>query len=466
MHRIRYLSPNRLKKALIREYRAFSHALRSRYFIRYFRKDLTDIRQKPMCLNIFCEEVKDYSGIIDFFSREKVMYFEGKHTIYVPPQKAFFEITGISKDLYPPNSGFKFIKNFKPLNRASYLIDGYRQPVERAMLGRLENQADAANILHCFGLGPQLHDLVEVHSSQFKTGCFVVQHINSVTPSYDEWSAFMRMMRNSVENLNGALVLARPEKWNHSDFEPPSCGGNLLKRVADGKLFYVDFQQFIVVDKAAIIKSNLDDSAGLFHFGNTRRVLSSSRYLYQSVPGIKESAKRDVQKRWMLYRAMLRNAGISLRNRSILDICCNAGMFMSLALGESARLALGWDLPEVIAQAKRLQLLLGNTRALFFPAQLNTNYYLSKDIPVWAEKTIKGCIVFYLAAWRHIGFMSHLAEIPWRALVYEGHQEDTREETVNNCRKVEILWKCKLINLTTLTDGDSGSRPVALFTRD
>jgi hypothetical protein len=275
----------------------------------------------------------------------------------------------------------------------------------------------------------------------------------------------MGRMKHTIERLDGAVAIVRPEGWDHCDFMPSNCSGNLLRR-ADGTLFYIDFQQFVIVNKAAIITDILKDSTQIFHFGSTRRVFGSRRYLYQSIPGIAEVAKRDIQERWKLFQSLLANVGIDLEGRCVLDICCNAGMFISLALANGARMGLGWDLPEVIARTEQLQCIIGNTRALFFSAQLDTGYDLSKDIPDWIAKNIEGSIVFYLAAWRHVGFIFDLANIPWRALVFEGHQEDTEEETLENFREVESLWGCRLVNRTVISDGDSDIRPVAIFIRD
>jgi hypothetical protein len=369
-------------------------------------------------------------------------------------------------NLYPPDAGFKLLKRFAPLERANYLIDGSRQPVKRIMLGSLENQVDAANLLYSLGLGPRLYDLAEIQSSRFKTGCFVVQHIDGEPPTCDEWHAFMARMRAAIDGLKGAVALVPQDGWNHPDFRPLDCGGNLLKRSSDGELFYIDFQQFVVVDERAIIARILDDSKQAFHFGDCRRLLRSKRYLYQSIPGVIEIAKRDVQRRWTLFHSLLQSTGIDLQGRSVLDIGCNAGMFMALALANGARMGMGWDLPEVIASAEQLQLALGNTRMLFFKAHLGSDYSLSKDVPDWAAGNLEDSIVFYLAAWRHVGFIADLANIPWRALVFEGHQGDTEEETLKNFHRIQSLWGCRLVRQDVISDGHSDTRPVALFLRD
>jgi hypothetical protein len=465
MKPVQYFSPKRIYRFLRRECIALRHWLNYWCSAKLSRISLQEIRQRPQPLLLDLDNVSNYSELRVSLAQKNVRFSEGKHTIYVPPQDEFFKIAGPNADLYPPDAGFKLLKRFTPLEHANYLVDGYRQPVIRAMMGQLENQADAAGFLYSYRLGPRLYDLVEIQSSCFKTGCFVVQHIDGESPSKDEWAGFMQRMKHTIEHLGKSVMILRPEGWEHCDFAPPNCGGNLLRR-ADGTLFYIDFQQFSVVDKAAIIADILEDSTQTFHFGATRRVFGSKPYLYQSIPGLVRAAKRDVQERWKVFHKLLTDSDIDIEGRCVLDICCNMGMFMSLSLASGARIGLGWDLPEVAAQAERLQCIIGNTRILFFPAQLDSDYKLSKDIPNWLARDVSDSIVFYLAAWRHVGLISDLASIPWCALIFEGHQEDSEEETIQLFSEMESLWGCRLVSQTTINDGDSEVRAVALFVRD
>jgi hypothetical protein len=424
------------------------------------------VRQRPLGLTGDFGEVSAYQELCEFLASNGIGFSQGKHTIYIPPQDSFYRLTGVDTHRYPPDAGFKIVKRFVPLDRTSYLIDGYRQPVARAMLGGLENQVATAALLHDLGLGPRIYDLTEIRASRFVTGCFVMQHISGETPSHDEWSGFMDQMKSAIAHYADGVVLVPPDGWNHTDFAPPDCSGNLIRRASDGRLFYIDFQQLAIVNQQAVVDSILEDSTGHFHFGGSRHVLGARRYLYQSIPGSGRIAKRDVSKRWQLFCAMLGEAGITVADRALLDICCNAGMFISLGLADGARVGLGWDLPEVIADTSKLQSILGNTRAWFFPAQMGPNYRLSDDIPGWMRDSVRDSIVFYLAAWRHVGFIADVAAVPWRALIFEGHQEDTEQETTANLRMLESLWGCRLASRTVIADGDSGARPVALLLRD
>src|SRR5213078_1719048 len=59
------------------------------------------------------------------------------------------------------------------------------------------------------------------------------------------------------------------------------------------------------------------------HFGR-EHVLRGRRYLYQSVPGAGESGRRDTVRRWHRISQELRRAGISVDDRLVLDVGCNA----------------------------------------------------------------------------------------------------------------------------------------------
>jgi hypothetical protein len=61
--------------------------------------------------------------------------------------------------------------------------------------------------------------------------------------------------------------------------------------------------------------------------------------------------------------------------------------------------------------------------------------------------------------------MQDLANIPWKALFYEGHEEDTPEEWAQNCAVMQRKWNCKQAFSTRMSDGDCGARDIALFIR-
>jgi hypothetical protein len=90
---------------------------------------------------------------------------------------------------------------------------------------------------------------------------------------------------------------------------------------------------------------------------------------------------------------------------------------------------------------------------------------LKDDIPDWLFRSLSGSVVFYLAAWRHVGFIEDLKNIPWSALVFEGHQGDNSEEFRCNISLMERVWDCQLAASSEIADGDCGTRPVAVFVR-
>lgn len=457
------LSPTKIRRAVEMEARAFSHALRSRMLRP--RVKLESARQKPTILAMSLPGVTKYPELVEFLTGNGFTFHEGRHTLYLPPQDGLQDLLGRNRSIYPPDAGLKLLKSLGPVDRATYLVDGYRRPVTKVVLGGVANQADAASLLFVLGLGPRPYDLAEVQAPGFRTACFVVQHIDGCEPSDDERVQFISQMRQAVARFEGAVALVPAEGWDHVDFGPPDCRGNLLKSHLDGRLYYIDSQQFLIMDKRAVLTAILNESRHTLHFGRTRRILGSVEYLYQSVPGVSIASKRDVQERWGLYLQLLTMAGVDLTGRAVLDICCNAGMFMALGLAHGAKLAIGWDLPEVVTAAERLQCLLGNTRINFRAAHLNPGYVLSRDVPSWMGGCGRDSIVFYLAAKKHVGLIRDLANIPWRALVYEGHQGESEEDCKRDISEMEHLWNCVLTAQAVVSDGDSGMRRVALLTR-
>jgi hypothetical protein len=126
----------------------------------------------------------------------------------------------------------------------------------------------------------------------------------------------------------------------------------------------------------------------------------------------------------------------------------------------------GWDLPAVVSAAERLQCPLGNTRLSFVPGQLNAESALEAQVPEWLRGSLDGSIIFFLAVWRHVGWPAALARIPWKALVFEGHEADTAEEAQENVKLIERQWRCRRVMEGTVIDGESDRRPLALFVRD
>src|SRR5690606_32240226 len=57
-------------------------------------------------------------------------------------------------------------------------------------------------------------------------------------------------------------------------------------------------------------------------------------------------------------------------------------------------------------------------------ANLSTEYPLKDDIPPYVMSQVNEAVVFFLSMRKHVGILRDLAILPWRVLVYEGHQDE------------------------------------------
>ncbi len=188
-------------------------------------------------------------------------------------------------------------------------------------------------------------------------------------------------------------------------------------------------------------------------------------YPYQSIPGVSVNAKRDMEVRWVEIRDLLTKFDLSLENRMVLDICCSSGIFMSYALSEGASWALGWDIPDVASITSKLQKVLGISRAEVFGAKLHDRYPLKNDIPAHLTSHLDESVIFLFSAVAHVGFIEEIGEIPWRFLVFEGHEADEFEDRKAELESYAIRWNAELLTMDKIHDGDSFPRPLAIIAR-
>jgi hypothetical protein len=408
--------------------------------------------------------VEDLKGLL---RRNGILFNEGGNTIYVPPQPGLEQLFGGMVTFYPSDAGFKILKHFRPPKNASYVGHcGYGSQgdcyIRRILTGSVGDQIDSANVLHMFEIGPALYDVAEIVVDGTVMTCFIVQHIDGVCPTAGDHTEFLKKL-NSLIN-NGTLALVPPEGLKFIDFKSPDCNGNLIRSNETGKLMYVDFQQFVLRNKKEMIKEIVSEARGVLHFGDSR-LFRREKYLYQSIPGISAVGKRDIDKRWSVIRNLLHDSGIEVAGRIVLDIGCNAGMMSSCALADGALWSIGWDLPDVVEKAKRLNAILGNTRLSFNAGKISETYPISEDIPERFRPLLGESIVFYLAVWKHIGVISGLAEIPWKAVVFEGHEGDTFENLGDIFLRLQSEWHYTISVKSEIRDGDCGRRPIAVLVR-
>lgn len=448
----------------------------SRYFIhvcsdciphifvkRLLKHDSSPVRQTTLSHETRLPESASADDILAFLSKHGVKYHEGRHTFYVPPQQGLDQILGPFVASYPADAGFKILKNIGSGDHQSYLhVDREPYPwAERILLGSAQDVFDGACLAEILELGPRVYDLVTLKNGTMSLTCYVVQHIAGQNPSMNDYHGFMERLKEYMDQ--GVLGVALPQGLECGDFARPDCNANLIKG-ADGKCYYVDFQHFILKDRNKLIDSILAREVAHLHFGEPH-FLTRKEFLYQEIPGLCQAAKRDTTKRWSTIKALLDAQEVSLKDRLLLDICCNTGMMLACGLSEGAFWGLGWDLPEVAGPANRIQRMLGNSRVQITGCRLGEDYALTQDIPSHLRPRLKGSVVFYLAASQHVGFIGGLATTPWEFLVYEGHEKDHGETVVKNLETMKQKWGCHVVAQRTIKDGHCGERPLALLMR-
>jgi hypothetical protein len=457
--RVVYESARRLRG----EIRVALHAWRAGVLTHAGRPDadLAD-RQRPLRWTARLPSFDAPGELRDWLTRQGIAYSEGRHTFYLPPQSG---LAGLfpAASFYPADAGFKILKDPGSPDESRYVGAAQTTILQTRLTGSPYRQVLAAGYLAMHGIGPAIYDLAEITTAGGQSlTAFVVQDAGRDVPTMDEYGAFMHALEERLQS--GELAVIPPNWRQRGDFSAPDCARNLVKSSAGGAVRYIDFQQFLVTDQRLVVRRLLEAASGDLHFG-TAYAARGGKYPYQSVPIAGEPAKRDTQIRWRMMAGLLRRYGIDPELRIFFDVGCNAGMMLAEALAAGARWGVGWDLPRVAGHARRLQLALGNTRLDLIGARLDAEYPLAGDVPERLRPFTEGAVVFYLAVRQHLGFMPALAALPWRYLLYEGHQGESADTIPLHMNALAAVVPIRVIDTTAYADGDSRLRPVALVER-
>ena len=421
-------------------------------------------KQKYITWTTHFPSFQDFHNFEQYLEQNHIFYYAGGCTIYIPPQPNLDKYFGNMVKFYPSDAGFKILKDFSVPERANYLK--YNHEVSWQEVKLVSNTTDllaVACTMEILGLGPRVYDLVELKACETQMTCFVARHINSQNVTADDVNNFLKKIdTKTVKNVLGTIV---PYKNHpHSDFLPPNCNNNLVKD-DQGNLLYIDFQQFGLLDPAKLPSQIVNSESGKLSFGDVNFLRSKKPYIYQSIPGIRIAARRDSNQRWQTIKNLLADADMDVNNRLLLDICCNTGMMLSMSLSEGALWGIGWDLPQVAETAIQLQRSLGYSRIDIIKASLSSDYSLLADIDERFISYLNESIVFYLAAYKHIGLISELSKIPWRVLIFEGHEDDPQEGYTNISTFFEKECSSRLSGETSIQDGDSQHRHLLMYLR-
>ncbi|HEY3247588.1 MAG TPA: hypothetical protein VGK88_04755 [bacterium] len=423
--------------------------------------DLAD-RQRPLQWPTQLPGFSQPEELRDWLAGHGIESSEGRHTFYLPPQPELAGLIPEAAGFYPADAGFKILKDPGSPDESRYVGAAQTTILQTRLTGSPYRQVLAAGYLAMHGIGPAIYDLAELATAGGQSlTAFVVQDAGRDVPTMEEYGAFMHALEERLQS--GELAVIPPNWRQRGDFSAPDCARNLVRSGA-GAVRYIDFQQFLVTDQRSIVRRLLEAASGDLHFG-TAYAARGGKYLYQSVPLAGESAKRDTQLRWRMLSGLLRRHGIDPNLRIFFDVGCNAGMMLAEALAAGARWGIGWDLPRVAGHARRLQLALGNTRLDLIGARLDAAYSLAADVPQRLRPFTEGAVVFYLAVRQHLGFMPALAALPWRYLLYEGHQGESADTIPLHMNALAAVVPIRVIDTAVYADGDSRPRPVALVER-
>ena len=149
----------------------------------------------------------------------------------------------------------------------------------------------------------------------------------------------------------------------------------------------------------------------------------------------------------------------------MLDIGCNLGMMMAEYLRMGARWCHGWDTGEITPHAERMLLAIGCTRFSLTGAWLDGNRDLVQDLPEFLRSRLDGCIISYLAVRGTLGWMEALASIPWKAIIYEGHEDETIEQFHEFLAGLRAKVAFDVGPVDSIRDGDCDARTLAILLR-
>jgi hypothetical protein len=419
--------------------------------------------QTPRRISIPNLELTNLDAFLNELKNEGLAYGTGGHAVYLPPET--IENTGFREvsNYYPKNSGLKIVRHPGGISEAVYVYKGEGESrLHLKLIHNLRHLTLVANLLHVNGVGPRLHDLVELQCSNNLWTAFVVEHVAKQVTSNDVCEEGIKTIRE-LEQRN-LLTLILPLGFADPEFQCPDCSGNAFMTV-DGEFRYIDFQNFSLTGYGLFLKSVALEAAEATHFGDTS-IFRGGRYLYQSVPGVDLHGKRHPEKRFEVLLDMMKTAGVSVENRLVLDIGCNVGMMMAQYLKHQALWCHGWDQETVVPHTEKLLYALGCTRFSTTGGVITQSIDLKNDLGCHLRPHLNGCVISYLAIRGHINWLDALKEIPWAFMIYEGHEWETTEESLGYLEDLNKVVPFRIGAQGEYKDGDSDSRFVAILIKD
>jgi hypothetical protein len=418
--------------------------------------------QRPHRIKL-AEKVVPGDSLLNHLAEMSVSTKEGGHAVYVSDQGMRSSIFAELKSFYPDDAGLKIIKNPGAINDNQYVLSRNKgdSKIQLGMVHGHRHLSMVANVLYLHDLGPRLYDLVEIQVGDEVWTAYVVQQVEGREPTTKECEAGINKLREL--HSKGLLKVILPDGFEDEEFACPGCANNALVDGA-GKFRYIDFQNFLLGDYERFLTELALEAADKSHFGD-KSLLRGGRYLYQTVPGVKLPAKRNVASRIPMLTRLMNEAGASITGRVVLDVGCNIGMMMAEYLKLGAMWCHGWDRSYVTPHTERMLLALGCTRFSTTGNDIANSRPLINDLPSHVPPLLEGCVVSYLAVRGHLSWLQALKDIPWAFLIYEGHEGETLAEFEGYLDDFKKLTSFRVGARGSYVDGDSEERTVAILAR-
>ncbi len=463
-----YARAGRLKEQLVAEYRVARRVGLRRLIIkavgatRPWQEVLP--RQSPRRFVMAQNRFSTVRDLLNYLNSTGIAYSQGGHTVYLPPDSARKSPFQDVMKNYPATAGIKIVKNQGGLDDSTYVKDSLDKAdslIRQKLLHGHKHLSLVANLFFAKGLGPRLYDLIEIECGDRVWTAYVMEHVDGSVPTNAECEAGIERIKEMERQ--GLIKVSLPLGFQDKEFESPTCMNNAFVDQS-GKFHYIDFQNFLLMNYDQFLKDTAIAAAEESHFGD-RSLFRGGRYLYQSVPGVALAGKRGIEERIEVISELMKKAGVTIKDRLVLDVGCNIGMMMEEYLRLGAGWCHGWDRAHIAPHTEALLLALGCTRFSTTGGDISQSQEVETDLPEFLRPALNGCAISYLAVRAHIGWLDALARAPWSFMIYEGHEGESEADFEKYVEEFGKLVSFKVAAATRYKDGDCDERTLAILVR-
>lgn len=464
-----YARAGRLKEQVIAEYRVARRVGLRRLVVRAVgaTRPWQEVlpRQSPMRYKIDQPGFNTVEDLLNHLDSTGASYSQGGHTVYLPPDSARKSLFQDVMKKYPADAGIKVVKNQGGLDDGTYSRDGLDKAdslIRQKLLHGHKHLSLVANLFFAKGLGPRLYDLIEIECGERVWTAYITEHVDGRVPTNSECEAGIERIHEMERQ--GLIKVSLPLGFLDKEFEPPTCMNNAFIDQA-GKFHYIDFQNFLLMSYDEFLKETAIAAAERSHFGD-KSLLRGGSYLYQSVPGVAMAGKRGIEERIEVLNNLMESAGVTIKDRLVLDIGCNIGMMMQEYLRLGAAWCHGWDRAHIAPHTESLLLALGCTRFSTTGGDIKQEQGIEADLPEFLRASLNGCAISYLAVRAHIGWLDELKRVPWSFMIYEGHEGESEADFERYVEEFGKVVNFKVAASTRYKDGDCDERTLAILVRE